>query len=140
MELLKKPAGFSLLELVAVIVLLGILSSFLLPRLRTSDAALLTQRDLIITTLNRAQQIAMARDSASNPITVVIASESIDIRENGVSISQPGFEYPLIMPAGITITAGTGVLNYDKLGQTSATTIALNGNNSILVEESGYAH
>ena len=83
----------------------------------------------------------MARDSSSNPITVVINTNSIDVQENGVSIDLPNIDYPISLPNGISVTSGTGTLQYDKLGNTSSTTISLNSGGVIVtVEVSGYAH
>ena len=139
--MLRRARGFSLIELVTIIVVLGALAFFALPRLRTSDASLLTSRDAIVAALAHAQQAAMARDSASNPITVVVSANSVDVQENGASIDLPNVNYPINFPNGINITAGIGTLTYDKLGRTGATVIALNnGGATITVEASGYAH
>lgn len=137
----KRALGFSLLELVTIIVVLGALAFFALPRLRPSDASLLTSRDIIVAALAHAQQAAMARDSAANPITVVLSANSIDVQENGVSIDLPNIDYPLVLPNGIAISSGIGTLQYDKLGRTNPTTISLNsGGATVTVEGSGYAH
>ena len=132
--------GFSLLELITIIVVLGALAFFALPRLRPSDTSLLTSRDTLVAALTHAQQIAMARDSASNPITAVITTSSIDVQENGSSVDLPNIDYPISLPNGVSVTGGVGILNYDKLGRTSPTTIVLNGSTLINVEASGYAH
>lgn len=141
MPRLYKVLGFSLIELITVIVIAGALAFFALPRLQLSDTSLLAGRDTIIVALSHAQQVAMARDSTSNPITVVLNAGSVDVRENGASISLPGASYPITFPNGVTITAGTGTLDYNKLGQTTASSIALNGGQAtVTVEASGYAH
>ncbi|GAB1266084.1 hypothetical protein NBRC116493_17020 [Aurantivibrio infirmus] len=133
--------GFSLVELITVLVIVSALSFVVLPRLRISDSSLLTSRDKIVAALTHAQQIAMARDSASNPITFVVSANSVDVRENGSSVDLPGVDYPLAFANGVSATAGTGTLSYDKLGRTSATVISLNnGQVTITVEASGYAH
>jgi len=141
MPKLQKALGFSLIELVTIIVVLGALAFFVLPRLRVSDASLLTSRDQLIAALSHAQQVAMARDSAANPVTFVATATTFDVQENGSSVDLPGVDYPITLPNGVTITAGTGTLDYDKLGRTTATTISLNsGGASVTVEASGYAH
>lgn len=141
---MSKPGrelGFSLIELITIIVVLGALAFFTLPRLRPDHASLLSSRDIIIAAIAHGQQAAMARDSSSNPITIVISANSIDVQENGNSVDLPNVDYPLSLPNGISITAGTGTLAFDKLGQTSATTIVLNnGGATVSVEASGYAH
>ncbi len=137
----RDALGFSLIELVTIIVVLGALAFFALPRLRPSDAGLLTSRDTIVAAFAHAQQIAMARDSATNPITVVVNANTIDVQENGTSVDLPNVDYPLSFANGISATSGTGTISYDKLGRTSATTIQLNsGGASISIEASGYAH
>ena len=141
MPRLNKVLGFSLIELVTIIVIIGALAFFALPRLQLTDTSLLTSRDIIVTALSHAQQVAMARDSASNPITVELTVNAIDVRESGASVSLPAVTYPMMLPSGIAVTAGTGTFDYDKLGQTAATSIVLNGGQaSITVEASGYAH
>lgn len=133
--------GFTLIELVTIIVILGALAFFAMPRLRVSDSSLLTSRDAMIAALSHAQQIAMARDSASNPVTLVVTASSIDVQESGTVVVSPGADYPLTFPSGISVTSGLGTLDYDKLGRTSATVISLNGGKaSVSVEESGYAY
>lgn len=133
--------GFSLVELVTIIVVLGALAFFALPRLQPGNTALLTSRDTIVAALSQAQQVAMARDSATNPVTVVINANTIDVRENGASINLPNANYPITLPGGIAVTAGTGTLQYNKLGRTNATSISLNSGGAIItVEASGYAH
>lgn len=137
----KRAMGFTLLELITVILVLGILTFFALPKLRISDSGLLASRDLIVTAASHAQQAAMARASNTNPITLTLSAQSIDVRENGSSVTWPGVNYPVNLPNGISVTAGQGTLSFNKLGETTATTISLNnGGASIQVEASGYAH
>ncbi|MEX1032458.1 MAG: hypothetical protein WDZ30_03790 [Cellvibrionaceae bacterium] len=137
----KNALGFSLIELVTIIVVLGALAFFAMPRLRVSDSSLLTSRDAIIAALSHAQQVAMARDSAANPVTLVATANLIEVRENGEVVTSPGAEYPLTFPNGVSITGGIGTLDYDKLGRTAATAISLNnGQATVTVEASGYAY
>ncbi|GAB1259526.1 prepilin-type N-terminal cleavage/methylation domain-containing protein [Aurantivibrio plasticivorans] len=137
----RTAKGFTLLELVTIIVILGVLTFFTLPRLNISDSSLLAGRDTVVAAANHAQQVAMARASVSNPITLVVNTASIDVQESGNSVVIPGVEYPISFENGVSVTAGTGVLAFDKLGRTTPTTISLNnGGASVAVEASGYAH
>lgn len=130
--------GFTLIELVAIVVILGALAFFAMPRLRVTDSSLLTSRDAIIAAASHAQQIAMARDSA---ISLVVGANSVEVQENGTIVASPGADYPLTFPSGVAVTGGLGSLDYDKLGRTSATIISLNGGQvAVAVEASGYAH
>jgi MSHA pilin protein MshC len=138
---LSNEQGFSLVELVTTMVILGIVAFVAMPFLRTTDSSLLTSRDGIIAALSQAQQVAMARDSAANPVTLQVSASSISVQENGIDLVSPGAEYPFNLPNGVSITGGLGTLQYDKLGRTTATTISLNsGQATITVEASGYAH
>lgn len=139
-----REQGFTLVELVTTIVILGILAFFAMPRLGVSDSSLLTSRDAIIAAASHAQQIAMARDSATSAITLVVSANAIEVQESGNAAVSPGADYPLTFPSGVNVTSGLGSLSYNKLGGTehgSALTISLNnGQASVTVEESGYAH
>lgn len=133
--------GFTLLELITIIVVLGVLTFFTLPRLNISDSALLSGRDALVAAANHAQQVAMARDSAANPITLVVNTNSVDVQENGSSIDIPGIDYPITFDSGVSVTAGTGILSFDKLGRTTSALIVLNGGGAtVTIEASGYAH
>lgn len=133
--------GFTLVELVAVIVVAGVLVLASSRWFERSDYEYLTSRDGIIAALSHAQQVAMARDSSANPVTFQVNADSVAVQEGGVNVGSPGAEYPFNLPAGITVTGGLGTLHYDKLGRTSPTIISLDGGKAtITVESSGYAH
>lgn len=142
----KRSRGFSLIELLTVMILLGIVSVSLFSRIGSSGtAAIQSGRDDIIAALFFAQQQAMMRSN----ITLVFTSNSISVNESGTPIV--GTPYPLVMPAGVTLTANPNSiplnLAYDKLGRTSEATITLTGSGNssgvtatIQVEASGYAY
>lgn len=133
-------SGFTLIELLAVLLLvtalaIGIGSRFSGP----ANFKALTARDDIVAGLFYAQQVALARQSATNSVQFVSDGVSIDVREAGVSIGN-GI-YPLALPSGFLLTAVT--LDYDKLGRTSSVTLTLAGDGSgatINVAASGYAN
>jgi len=135
--------GFSLVELVAVIIVLGIISVLAFSRFDNADtAAVQSGRDQVLNAFFVAQQLAMARDTGSN-ILVEVGSGQVDLREGGVSLNRSGVSYPITLPQGVNITSGTGVYTYDKLGRTTPATIALSRGGtsaSITLEASGYAH
>lgn len=127
------------MELLTVVLILGVLSVGLSGRFSSSSSfQTMATRDDIVAGLFYAQQIAMARDSASNNVQFVSTANSFDILEAGTSIGN-GI-YPVTLPSGFSLTAVT--LNYDKLGRTSATTLTLSDGSSsatINVSETGYA-
>lgn len=137
---MSRARGFSLIELITVMILVGILSITLFTRMgAVGTAAIQSGRDDLIAALFFAQQTAMMRPN----ITLVITNNSISVNESGAPII--GTHYPLEMPKGVALSP-TGTLGYDKLGRTTATTITLTGSGnssgvsaSIRVEASGYA-
>jgi MSHA pilin protein MshC len=134
--------GFSLIELITVMILLGILSITLFSRLGSVNSSVIQSgRDDLIAALFFAQQQAMMRSN----ISLVLTANSVSVNENSNPIAVSNDFYPLIMPAGVSLPALT--LNYDKLGRTTATQIVLTGSGNssgvtatIQVDISGYAY
>ena len=135
----SRQSGFTLIELISTLVLVGVLSVTLLFRLgNVHSSAIQSSRDDLIAALFFAQQQAMMREN----ISLVITSNSITVNENNAPIVVPN--NPLPLPNGVAVTPV--VLNYDKLGRTTATTITLTGSGNssgvstrVRVEASGYA-
>ncbi|WP_193744955.1 Tfp pilus assembly protein FimT/FimU [Marinimicrobium sp. LS-A18] len=140
----RKSSGFSLIELIAVIILLGIISVVALPRFYNTDAAAIqSARDQVLSALFTAQQLAMARASTSNTIQVNVVTSGLNVTENGTPVAATGGTYPLTLPEGVTITTGTGTYSFDKLGRTDPGQIVMTrGSTSatVRVEASGYAY
>lgn len=144
-----KEQGFSLIELITVMILLGILSITLFSRLGpVNTAAVQSGRDDIIAALFFAQQTAMMRSNGGN-VRVVITGNSVSVTENNNPIAVGANDYPLVLPQGVTVTTtdADGVFSFDKLGRTTAASITLTGSGStagtsavIQVEASGYAY
>ena len=79
----QKQTGFTLVELIAVITLLGVLSVVLFSRINSVSASRVqASRDDLIAALFFAQQLAMSRSN----IQLTISSNSINVTENGNSI------------------------------------------------------
>ena len=137
--MLKAERGFTLIELITVVVLISVLSVTLFSRMGSiASAKVQASRDDLIAALFFAQQTAMARSG----ISLVITSGAVDVKENGTSLKIDNKSYPLNFTGGVTATAAT--FNYDKLGRTTTAVISLNGSDgasaSVTVEASGYAH
>ncbi len=134
----KRERGFTLIELITVVILVSIISVTLFSRLGSVNTAnLQAGRDDLIAALFFAQQTAMARSN----IQLILTNNSVSVTENGTPIVIHSKGYPLSFPSGVTTAAK--ILSYDKLGRTTATTITLNANSAsalITVEATGYAH
>ncbi len=138
----NKDRGFTLLELVVVITLLGVMSVVLFSRINAVGASRVqASRDDVIAALFFAQQLAMSRSN----IQVSVSAGAIDVRENGVSVKLDSSFYPLNMPTGISLTPTSPTYSYDKLGRTSAGSIQVQTADgvysaSVTIEASGYAY
>lgn len=140
----RKSSGFSLIELITVIILLGVISVVAIPRFYSTDtAAVQSARDQALSAIFTAQQLAMARAGNTTTIELEVAANSLNVTENGAAVVATGGSYPLTLPEGVSVTAGIGTYSFDKLGRTDASQIVLTrGSTSatLRLEASGYAY
>lgn len=145
--LYKQENGFTLIELIAVLVLVAILAGTLSAKLIPSRSfELLASRDRLISAFSSAQQLAMAQSARVQFLILAPASSGegyrLDIRQdnnaNSVfasdeSIRIDGQQYPIVLSSahilshsGFNIIAdGSAPFNIDRLGATSGATITL---------------
>ena len=115
--------GFSLVELVAVIVLIGIVSVFIIPRFSGKDVfADYATQDLIIAAARIAQQRAMYDHAAGSCYRLAINGNVLGAqRYDGVSYNYIG---PAEWQSGITldneVSVGDTVVYFDDLGSAIA--------------------
>lgn len=153
-EFAKDQCGFSLVELIAVMVLIGILAAVAIPRF--FDKNVFDSRgyyDQVLSTLRFAQKTAVAQHRS---VCVTFAVDSITLSIDSSIPPDGGCDANLISPAGVTpftVTAPDGVtfaapgvgtvFSFDALGRPSATPgISIHGySTAITVEaETGYVH
>lgn len=136
----KVSSGFTLIELVAVIIVLGVISVITGSRFYNQDLAIIqASRDDIIAALFFAQQTAMARDN----IQLSINANTVNVTENGNPIRIHSDAYPLTLPSGVSVISTRPTYAYDKLGKTTPGSITVSRDGvsaTITVEASGYAH
>lgn len=137
-------AGFTVIELVVVLVILGIIAAVAIPRMGNShNFDELTARDQIKQALRHAQQLAMSRTDATVLFTASDSPASINVTLNGVSTpSGSGANFPLILK---NISINNVSISFDRLGAPdTAKQLTLTGKArtlAICVEAiSGYAH
>jgi len=139
---LKQISGFTLVELVVVILLIGIIGFVAGPRFVKTDAfAERRAADEILSALRFTQQMAMARGGG---IRLVLTGNNYTVEEtNGTPLQSPDRSgaYSKNLPAGVTASPIT--LTFDGLGQpvpNADASISI-GSLSITVEaDTGYAH
>lgn len=138
---MRKSDGFTLIELVAILVIIGVLSLTLLSRSANQGMTdVLAGRDQLVAALFFAQQKAM---TVSDPVAVIVGGNSIDVRVGGISVQGDSFNYPLLLPAQVSISAAT--INYlNRLGEVNATSLTLThadgSNATVTVTGAGYAY
>lgn len=138
----EKQNGFSLVELIAVLTILGVLSVVLIMRMDGVGASRVqASRDDVIAALFFAQQLAM---SESN-VRVLVSANSIDVQRNNVSVVLDSNFYPLTMPSDVQLNPSSAQFIYDKLGRTTAGTIQVQTGDSrysatVRLEATGYAY
>lgn len=138
----EKQSGFTLVELIAVLTLVGVLSVVLMSRMSGFSAShVQAGRDDVIAALFFAQQLAMSE----NNVRVLVTANSIDVQRNNVSVALGPDFYPLAMPSDLTLTPSSAQFVYDKLGRTSAGSIQVQTkdgrySSQVQLEATGYAH
>jgi MSHA pilin protein MshC len=133
-------SGFTLIELIVVIILVSILSVSVTSRFPSGEASLVqTSRDDVIAALFFAQQAGMARSSSTNTIRFVFSSTQISVEENGTPLSNGSVTYPLTLNNGVSLAGSvSSPYSYDKLGRTNAATLTISrGSISAQVQLSG---
>ena len=147
----RNQRGFTLTELVVVIILIGILAAVVVPRLGTRstyDERVFT--DELISTARHAQQIAMMRGSG---YTVRLTIDNSN-RYYGIELRQgagawqwlnhaDGSTFPIGYPNIVTTAPALVQVSYNALGHTLANTaqaVSINGTVALCIEATGYAH
>ena len=137
---MSSESGFSLVELVTVLVILGIVAVVALPRFAGQGGfAERAAQDQIIAAARYAQQLAMAR-GATDTVALILKGNSLQVAIDGAPTVLPGgtassrtFEHVAISDATLVYTA---------LGEATATTLTITGEASrqVCIESTGYAH
>ncbi len=140
----SKHKGFTLVELVMVVVILGIVSITAAPKFM--DNSVFQSRgftDQVLATLRYAQKSAIAQHQN---VCVSLTTTSVTLTINA-TCSLPLYlpdrqSNSLTAPTGITLSSTTMSLTFNALGQGTAATITISGVTSpIIVEaETGYVH
>jgi len=114
--------GFSLLELVAILLLLGVLAVVIVPGMTNIGAGPAAEAERLRTNLRYAQSLAIANNTASWGVQFNAGSYQLLRNGTPVASSWPGDSGAgHIVADGVRITAGAGLLEFDDLGAPAAT-------------------
>lgn len=136
-------SGFSLVELIAVMIIAGVLATTASMKFSPSDIDLQTAKADVLAALIYARETAMARSDGDSAVTVIIASDSVDVRVNNISIHSTSQNYPMTLTTSVEVASGTGTLSFNRLGESNEHSITLTQNaftDSITISGVGYAY
>jgi MSHA pilin protein MshC len=135
-----KQAGFTLIEMVTVIVILGLLAVVMIPRfLSPSNFDSRTTADTLISSLRQAQQLAMSKATSAN-VTLTTDNSNKRIR---ISYSESGTQtIDVGISSNISITnASIPFLKSGAANIASQVSISITPNaRNVCIEPTGYAH
>ncbi len=120
-------SGFSLIELVMVIVLLGIVMAVVVPKLRnTTDFSLEGSASMIIADIRNAQELAMATHDDKN-VVFILSGSSYTVETESDSVFRT-----VDLPSGVTITSADLTFTFNPLGEPTA-----GGGSSVTISAGG---
>ena len=139
---MTRPNGFSLLELVVVMVLAGILAAVAIPRFTNSESKASWYSEQVKAALRYAQRQAVAQRRS---VYVCVAPTSVTLAYvSGCATSllvQPGSTVPYSLPAPSDVALSASTFSFDSLGRPSSVPALNVAGHSITVEaETGYVH
>ena len=109
---LRCQAGFSMIELISVLLILGIMAALAAPSFNTGGFAVATAAQTIETDLRMVQEIAMTRNPTGSIGIDFTASP------NSYTITDPSnmFSETRALPDGVTIASGSNI-TFNKYGE-----------------------
>ncbi|MFA5019125.1 MAG: prepilin-type N-terminal cleavage/methylation domain-containing protein [Methylobacter sp.] len=138
----RRCNGFSLIELIVIIVIMGILTAYAAPRLNFAGHAASGYAEIIKSSIRLAQKLAIAKRATSVSVTFSLAPFG-GCTVNGVQVTNEQCD-PL--PNGVSVS-GLGTVTFNGLGRpnvNTVTTITVSGGDVsrviCLEPETGYVH
>lgn len=140
-----KTSGFTIVELIVVILLIGILSAFIAPKFfADNDFKARGTADEIITAIRHAQRLSMTRGE-NHRIIITTTSYTVEkyVGSTSTTVRHPDGSptFSKTFPANIVTTAKT--IEFDQLGRpipNTLETIDLAPFTITVEQETGYAH
>ncbi len=118
----KGVCGFTLIEVIATLLLLGVMAALVVPRMVETGAGVVAEADRMRANLRFAQTLAMSANTASWAVRIEAQSYQL-LRDGEPSpIGWPdGSGTVRVMNPGVQVTGGAGMLAFDTMGAPSST-------------------
>jgi MSHA pilin protein MshC len=136
---MNRAGGFTLMELVVVIVLAGILAALAIPRFTGTESSATWYSEQVKAAARYAQRQAVAQ---RRNVYVCIAATSVSLTYDAgcsTALTQPGTTaaYSLAAPSGVSLATTT--FSFNSLGQpSSAQSLNIAGHTITVEAETGY--
>lgn len=146
--------GFTLIELIMVIMLIGVLAVFVAPRINTTDFDARGFHDETLAFLRYAQKTAIAQRrtvcvafTANSATLTVVAAPASTVCPGGVLVGPAGHNPIVPRSAGVAYQAQPANLFFDSLGQPSMAQVIQVANGGVAIPQTitveagtGYVH
>jgi prepilin-type N-terminal cleavage/methylation domain-containing protein len=127
--------GFTLIEVIAVLIILGILAAIAVSRVSSNQGDLIAQADIVKTHLRFAQLKALADDTSASWGIDFTAGTSYTLEKNegapGINLpGEDGTSHSFPIGSGITVSSNPSPVKFDSWGSpgvASTVTLSLNG-------------
>ncbi|MBF0225587.1 MAG: type II secretion system protein [Desulfobacterales bacterium] len=137
--------GFTMLEVIVVVLLIGILSSFIIGRSMDNYAELISEAETLKAHLRYAQYLSLVNDVNFWGINLNANSYSFERNGAATNVFLPGENSPVhTITSGIVVSSGIGHISFDNWGSTgtSNTVITLSSSSNnyqvIITKNTGF--